>query len=178
MMMKISNLPAVIWITGLPCSGKTTIGAGIYQILKEKGMRAEHLDGDEIRKIFPDTGFSREERDRHIRRIGYLASMLERHGIFVVASFISPYKESRRFVRSMCNRFIEVYLSTPLSVCEKRDTKGLYARSRLGQIKGFTGIDDPFEIPSVPELIIDTSVLNIEESISLIIRYVFNINRQ
>jgi len=173
-----TTLPAVIWITGLPCSGKTTIGAGVFKILTGKGFSAEHLDGDEIRKIFPETGFSKEERDRHIKRIGYLASMLERHGITVIASFISPYTESRNFVRSLCNNFIEVYLSTPLSVCEQRDDKGLYARSRMGEIKGFTGIDDPFEIPPAPELIIDTSVLTREESIDSVIKYFFKTDRQ
>jgi len=169
--MIMNDIPAVIWITGLPCSGKTTIGAGVYKILKEKGLRAEHLDGDEIRKIFPDTGFGREERNRHIRRIGFLASILEKHGIFVVATFISPYEESRNFARNLCKNFVEVFLSTPLNVCEQRDTKGLYARSRLGEIKGFTGIDDPFETPSAPELVIDTSLLSAEECIELIIKY-------
>lgn len=166
--------PAVIWLTGLPCSGKTTIAAGVYKILNEKGFNTEHLDGDEIRKIFPDTGFSREERDRHIQKVGYLSSILEKHAIFVVASFISPYADTRNFVRSLCKNFVEVYLSTPLSVCEQRDQKGLYARARRGEIKGFTGIDDPYEVPPMPEITIDTSLLSVEKSTDLIIRFLFS----
>lgn len=161
--------PSVIWLTGLSGSGKSTIAERVYEILKERGLKVEFLDGDLVRDVFPKTGFSKEERDRHIRRIGFLASMLERNGVFVVASFIAPYKESRDFVRDRCKNYKEVYLSTPLEVCEQRDPKGLYARVRNGEIKNFTGVDDPYEIPKNPWLNIDTSNMSIEESVNSII---------
>ena len=109
-----------------------------------------------MRDIFPATGFTRPERDAHIRRVGYLASTLEKNGVFVVASFVSPYEASRQFVRSLCSNFVEVYVATPLEECERRDVKGLYARARRGEIANFTGIDDPYEPPASPELVIDT----------------------
>jgi adenylylsulfate kinase len=149
--------PAVIWFTGLSGSGKSTIADGVAQDLISRGYRVERLDGDSIRNIFPNTGFTRPERDEHIRRVGFLASTLEKNGVFVVASFVSPYEDSRRFVRGLCRNFVEVYVATPLEECERRDTKGLYARARRGEIANFTGISDPYEIPSSPELVVDTT---------------------
>ncbi len=162
--------PAVIWLTGLSGSGKSTIAEGVYSELKNKGLKVEHLDGDVVRDIFPRTGFSKEERDRHIRRIGFLASMLEKNGVFVVASFIAPYKESRDFVRNQCNNYKEIYLSTPLEECEKRDPKGLYAKVRAGEIKNFTGIDDPYEQPDNPYLTLDTSNISILKSVDKVVK--------
>jgi adenylylsulfate kinase len=161
----------VIWLTGLSASGKTTIGDALAENLKTLGHRVEHLDGDLVRKMFPGTGFSREERDRHIKRVGYLAAMLEKHGVFVVASFISPYLEARAFVRSLCSNFIEVYVSTPLNECEKRDPKGLYKKARTGEITNFTGIDDPYEPPENPEIEIDTTGLTVDEAVERILNY-------
>jgi len=166
--------PAVIWFTGLPGSGKTTLGNAVAKALKERGATVERLDGDMIRDIFPGTGFSPEDRDRHIRRVGYLAGRLEAYGVAVVASFISPYRESRRFARSQCRRFIEVYLSTPLEVCEKRDPNGLYSRARKGEIPHFTGVNDPYEAPEHPEIRIDTSDMDVSECVSLILSYLDN----
>jgi adenylylsulfate kinase len=163
--------PAVIWLTGLSASGKSTIAQGVVDYLSKNGTRVEHLDGDIVREIFPQTGFSKEERDRHIRRVGYLAAMLEKHDVTVVASFISPYREARNFVRSLCKNFIEIHVSTPLEVCEQRDPKGLYAKARRGEIKEFTGIDDPYEAPENPELIIDTTDQTIEESEKIVVDY-------
>ena len=160
--------PFVIWITGLPAAGKTTIGEALAKALKEKGLRVEHLDGDRIRKLFPGTGYGKDDRNNHIQRVGYLAGTLERNGVCVVASFISPYREAREFVRSQCSQFIEVYLSTPIEECEKRDPKGLYKKARRGEIKGFTGIDDPYEVPENPEIEIDTSELSVEETIRIL----------
>ena len=159
--------PYVIWITGLPAAGKTTIGEAITAALKEKGQRVEHLDGDRMRKLFPGTGFSKKDRNSHIRRVGYLAGMLEKNGVTVVASFVSPYRDTRAFVRAQCNQFIEVYLSTPLTECEKRDPKGLYKKARKGEITQFTGIDDPYEPPENPEIEIDTSKQTVSESIRI-----------
>lgn len=163
------KLPAVIWLTGLPGSGKSTIAGGLFEYLSENGYRVEHLDGDIVRKMFPKTGFSKEERDRHIRRVGYLAAMLEKHDVTVVASFISPYREAREFVRSLCKNFIEIHIATPLEVCEQRDPKGLYAKARKGEIKDFTGVDDPYEEPLKPDLRIDTTNQSVEESLQVVI---------
>jgi len=161
----------VIWLTGLSASGKTTIGDTLAENLKTLGHRVEHLDGDLVRKMFPGTGFTREERDRHIKRVGYLAAMLEKHGVFVVASFISPYREARAFVRSQCNNYIEVYISTPLEECEKRDPKGLYKKARAGEITNFTGIDDPYEPPENPEIEVDTTGITVNEAVERILEY-------
>ena len=164
------KLPVVVWLTGLSGAGKTTLAKHLVERFEEKEIPVEFLDGDIVRNIFPKTGFSREERDRHIKRIGFLAGILERNGISVVASFISPYKESRDFVRDNCSNFFEVYVATPLAECEKRDVKHLYARARAGEIKHFTGIDDPYEEPENPELKIDTTGRSVEECVDDIIR--------
>jgi adenylylsulfate kinase len=161
----------VIWLTGLSASGKTTIGNALAENLKALGNKVEHLDGDLVRKMFPGTGFTREERDRHIKRIGYLAAMLEKHEVTVVASFISPYREAREFVRSQCSNFIEVYVSTPLEECERRDPKGLYKKARKGDILNFTGISDPYEPPENPEIDIDTTGISVEDAVNRILAY-------
>jgi len=162
--------PSVIWFTGLSGAGKSTISEAVYERLKKKGLKIEHLDGDAVRSIFPMTGFSKEERNRHIKRVGFLASMLEKNGVFIIASFISPYKESRDFVRNLCSNFREVYVSTPLAECERRDSKGLYAKARKGEIKQFTGIDDPYEVPQNPEITVDTSNQSVNESIDYVMK--------
>ncbi len=156
--------PAVIWFTGLSGSGKSAIAVWVAQALEREGHKVERLDGDTIRDIFPATGFTRPERDQHIRRVGYLASRLEKNGVFVVASLVSPYQDSRDFVRGLCDRFLEVYVATPIEECERRDAKGLYAKARRGEIANFTGIDDPYEQPLAPELTVDTSGLSVEQA--------------
>jgi len=157
--------PSVIWLTGLSGAGKSAIGEEVYKRIKARGLKVEQLDGDKVRDIFPKTGFSKEERNRHVKRVGFLASMLEKNNVFVVASFISPYRESRKFVRSLCTNFKEVHIATPLEVCEQRDVKGLYAKARSGEITQFTGIDDPYEEPKNPEIKVDTTNQSIEESV-------------
>lgn len=164
--------PFVLWFTGLSGSGKSTIADRVRRSLQARGIKVERLDGDEIRAVFPDTGFDRAGRMAHIARVGYLASVLERNGICTVVSLISPYREAREEVRQRCGRFIEVHVSTPLDVCEERDVKGLYARSRRGEISGFTGIDDPYEAPEDPELRIDTSRLTVAESAAIVMNHV------
>ena len=138
--------------------------------LRSKGHKVEYLDGDALREVFPNTGFSKEERDTHIKRVGYLASRLEHNGVFVVAAFVSPYEDARAFVRNLCDNFIEVYVSTPLEICEKRDPKGLYKKARAGEIKNFTGIDDPYEPPQSPELTLDTSKIQEAPAVETVLK--------
>jgi adenylylsulfate kinase len=163
--------PAVVWFTGLSGSGKSTLAKRVFAALQERGLKAEYLDGDAIRKVFPETGFSRAERDLHVRRVGHLAAVLEKNGVFVVASLISPYEDSRRFVRGLCRNFVEVHVSTPLAVCEARDPKGLYALARRGEKPNFTGVNDPYEPPPRCEITVDTSRLSEEESFSRVMEH-------
>ena len=167
----MSKEPYVIWFTGLSGAGKTTLAEKLAVYLKAKGEKCELLDGDTVRNIFPQTGFTKKDRDEHVKRMGFLASMLERNGVTVLASFISPYRESRDFVRKMCRNFVEVYVSTSIEVCEKRDVKGLYRKARNGEIKSFTGIDDPYEPPLNPEITINTAEETVEESLERLINY-------
>lgn len=168
---RTSGAPFVVWFTGLSGSGKSTIAERVRAELERRGLAVEYLDGDTIRDILPGTGFSPQERDAHIRRVGHLASTLEKHGVFVVASLISPYTASRDFVRGLCRDFVEVHVSTPLEVCEKRDPKGLYAAARRGEKPNFTGVSDPYEPPERCELSIDTSRLSEDEAFSRVMAY-------
>jgi len=160
--MKWDVRPVVVWFTGLSGSGKSTLARWLADELRTWGLPVEVLDGDDIRARFPGIGFTRAEREAHIKRVGHLASTLEQNGVCVVVSLISPYEESRQFVRRLCHNFVEVYVSTPLDVCERRDVKGLYAKTRAGAIAHFTGIDDPYEAPSSPDLLLDTSHVPVE----------------
>jgi adenylylsulfate kinase len=159
----------VLWFTGLSGSGKSTIAVRVHQELQRRGAEVEYIDGDALREVFPRTGFTREEREEHLRRTGYMASRLAAHGVTVVASFVSPYRESREFIRKLCPGFVEIYVSTPLEECERRDVKGLYARARRGEIRNFTGIDDPYEAPEHPELTLDTRTLSVEQSVATVL---------
>jgi len=142
-----------VWLTGLSGAGKTTICSALYTELLARGFRVEVLDGDVIRKLFcSDLGFSKEDRDENIRRIGLVAELLTRNGVVVLISAISPYRAAREEVRARIGDFIEVYVNTPLEVCEQRDPKGLYKKARRGEIAGFTGIDDPYEAPLAPDV--------------------------
>lgn len=163
---------AVIWLTGLSGAGKSTIADWLGNELRARGhKKVECVDGDGVRALFPATGFTKVDRDAHVRRIGYLASRLEHYGVIVIASFVSPYRESRDFVRGLCQHFIEVHVATELDVCERRDVKGLYAKARRGEITSFTGIDDPYEAPLAPEIQLDTNQLSIEEAGRLVLAY-------
>jgi adenylylsulfate kinase len=154
---------AVLWLTGLSGAGKSTIAARVEVELRARSAAVEYLDGDIIRDIAP-SGFSRSERDAQVRRVGFFASRLANHGITVICALISPYARSREYVRRLCENFVEIYISTPLSECERRDPKGLYARARRGEIAHFTGLDDPYEAPERPELTIDTMRMSSEEA--------------
>lgn len=160
---------AVLWFTGLSGSGKSTIATQVHQELVRRGVEVEYLDGDALRSVFPNTGYTRAEREEHLRRTGYMASRMAAHGVTVVASFVSPYRESRKFIRALCRRFVEIYVATPLAECERRDPKGLYARARRGEIVNFTGIDDPYEAPENPELTLDTRTLSVDQCVAKVL---------
>jgi adenylylsulfate kinase len=154
----------VIWFTGLSGAGKSTIAGEVHRRLQGTGRAVEHLDGDAIREVFPATGFSRAERDDHVRRVGFLASRLEHHGVVVICALISPYAAARASVRRLCRPLVEVHVSTPLQECERRDVKGLYRGARRGEIANFTGIDDACEEPVNPDLRIDTTMMSVAEA--------------
>jgi adenylylsulfate kinase len=156
--------------TGLSGSGKSTIAARVVEQLKQQGRKVEYLDGDNIRDIFPATGFTRPERDSHIRRVGFVASRLEAHGVIAVTSLVSPYRDSRDFVRGLSRNFIEIWVSTPYEECERRDIKGLYAKARRGEVKNFTGLDDPYEPPARPDLEIDTRNVPVEAAVQKVLK--------
>jgi adenylylsulfate kinase len=147
----------VIWFTGLSGSGKTTIAHLVEDKLMEAGVPVEILDGDVVREnLSKGLGFSKEDRDTNIRRIAFVAHLLQRNGVFVITAAISPYRSVREEARVMSKDFVEVFADAPLEVCEERDVKGLYQRARAGEIKGFTGIDDPYEPPVGPEVVCST----------------------
>jgi adenylylsulfate kinase len=151
------EIPAfVVWITGIPLSGKTTIGNALYEKLQKEGIKVQRLDSKDVRALFPEVGYTKEERNEHIKRVGYLASILERNGVSSVASFISPYKESRDFVRKNIKNFVEIYTKASAEICMKRDKQGIYEKALKGEIKNFTGISDVYEEPQNPEIIINT----------------------
>ena len=169
---RTSVKPSVLWMTGLPGSGKSTIAEELLSRLVKKGAAAEWLDGEQTRRILPNLGFSKDERARHVLKAGLIAKMLEKNGIFVVASYISPYSEDRQQVRELCQNFIEIHISTPIEECERRDSKGMYTKARSGEIKHFTGVSDPYEPPANPDLTIDTSKVSTTEACDLILAHI------
>ena len=146
-----------VWFTGLSSAGKTTISRALYQTLRERGHQVKWLDGDGVRRgLSKDLGFSKEDRDQNVRRIGMLAELLTRNGAIVLVSAISPYRAVRDEVRYRIGSFLEVYVHAPLEVCERRDVKGIYFQARAGQIHKVTGVDDPYEPPLAPEVVCAT----------------------
>ncbi len=163
-----------IWFTGFSAAGKSTTAEALERLFLAQGRRVTMLDGDVVRtNLSKGLGFSKEDRDVNIRRIGFVASEIVRHGGVVVCAAVSPYRAIRDEVRSMMEegRFIEVYVDTPIGVCEERDPKGLYAKARQGLLKGFTGIDDPYEPPLKAEITLDTVVNSEEGNACLILDY-------
>jgi adenylylsulfate kinase len=164
----------ILWFTGLPSSGKSTIANELEKKLITMGTRTYILDGDNIRMgLCKDLGFSEEDRGENIRRIGEVSKLFVDAGCIVLSAFVSPYIKDRDGVRELVGdgEFIEVFVDAPLEVCEERDVKGLYKKAREGVIKGFTGIDDPYEAPLNAEIIIDTSKLSLEEGVDVILQY-------
>jgi adenylyl-sulfate kinase len=147
-----------LWFTGLSGAGKSTIANIVVADLQERGHRVELLDGDEVREhLSKGLGFSKEDRDINIRRIGFVASLLARNGVVAVTAAISPYRSVREEVRGWIDNFVEIHVATSLEDCEARDVKGLYAKARAGAIPEFTGVSDPYETPENPELRIETA---------------------
>jgi adenylylsulfate kinase len=170
----MSNKGFTLWFTGLSGAGKSTLAQYLTPILKdEHGCKVEVLDGDEVREnLSKGLGFSKEDRDTNIRRIGYVANLLSRNGSVAITAAISPYTALRDEIRGMTNAsFVEVYVHAPLEVVEERDTKGLYKKARAGEIANFTGISDPYEAPETPEVRVDTSEESIEQSAAKVIEY-------
>jgi adenylylsulfate kinase len=161
--------PAVVFLTGLSGSGKTTIAKTVIENLKKKGLAPLLLDGDEIRNAIKLTGFDEESRKRHNLNVGYMAKLLEAQGKVVIVSLISPYDDIRNQIRSMCSKFIEVHVATDIKVCMERDPKGMYKKAISGEIKDFTGISAPYYPPQNPELILDTASMSAEECAGKII---------
>ncbi len=145
-----------LWLTGLPSAGKTTIGKILVERLSGRGRFAELLDGDEIRRgLSADLGFDRASREAHAGRVAFVAKLLARNGAIPIVALISPYRSSRAKARAEIGRFVEIYVDTPLAVCEQRDVKGLYKKARAGEIHEMTGVDDPYEPPEHPEITVD-----------------------
>jgi adenylylsulfate kinase len=167
---------ATLWFTGLSGSGKSTIAVALENTLHQHGKLSYRLDGDNIRLgINKNLGFSAEDRTENIRRIGEISKLFVDSAVFALSSFISPYREDRNKVRELHDEsgynFIEVYVDCPLAEAEKRDPKGLYKKARAGEIKNFTGIDDPYEAPENPEIHLRTDQMTVEEEVSTIINY-------
>ncbi len=165
---------AILWFTGLSGAGKSTLAHAVEEILHEKNVRTFVLDGDNVRHgLCSDLGFSDEDRQENIRRVGEVAKIIIETGAIVLTAFISPFKSDRDRVRSLVNEgdFIEIYVKCPLEKCEERDVKGLYKKARAGEIKEFTGISSPYEVPENAEIVVDTGKLSLQESAAKVVDY-------
>jgi len=167
----------VLWFTGLPSSGKTTISQGVCRVLRNKGLIVKHLDGDVIRrKINKDLSFSKRDRGKNLAIAADLAKSLIKQENIVIASFVSPYQDQRKRIRKKLGNFIEIFVNTPLEICQKRDIKGLYKKAHLGQIKNFTGVSGPYEPPERPEIELKTAQESVKQSVDKVIKYLLNNN--
>ena len=164
--------PFNLWLTGLPLSGKTTIANGVYKELQKLDIPLERLDSKDIRELIPNVGFSRENRNNHLKRVAHLVKTLQHNSISTVCSFVSPYKESRKFIRQMVKNNIVVYIKADIKTCQSRDYKGVYKRALSGEIENFTGIDDIYEEPKYAEIVIDTIKVDIDDAVSIIVKYI------
>lgn len=167
----IKTLRTTLWLTGLPCSGKTTLGKRLKEELDNRGYKAVHLDGDDVRgRLNADLGFSVEDRRENLRRIAHVARLFNENGNFVIASFVSPTNEFRRMIKDIIGNFKLVYLKCSVEACEKRDRKGMYKKARLGEIKEFTGISASFEEPESADLVVDTEAQDIETCVRAVLK--------
>jgi adenylyl-sulfate kinase len=166
------NTGFTLWLTGFSGAGKTTIAVAMEKQLRQRGVNIERLDGDTVREsLTRDLGFSKEDRDKNIERVTFVAKLLSRNGVGVVSSFISPYRAMRDYARRETSNFIEVFVNAPLEVCAERDVKGLYAKAFAGQIPNFTGVNDPYEPPVSPEITVHTDRETLDESVAIIVAY-------
>lgn len=174
----IQTTGCVIWLTGLPCSGKTTIGDSLAKILKNEGYNVERLDGDIVRneKLSDDLRYSKEDRDKNINRISFVCKLLSRNKTIVIASFVSPYKKTRNNIRNSVTNFIEVFVKASPEKCSERDVKGMWKKAKEGKIKNFTGYSAPYEEPLSPEIVINTEKETVKESVARII-YFLRLNK-
>lgn len=164
------NKGFTLWMTGLPCSGKSTLAEALVPRFRAMGRNVELLDGDIVRThLCKGLGFSREDRDTNIRRIGFVCHLLSRNGVIAIGAAISPYKVIRDELREEIGDFVECYVDAPLELCIQRDVKGMYAKALRGEMKGFTGIDDPYEPPDNPEIRVQTENLTLDESVELVL---------
>lgn len=155
---------ATVWFTGIPSSGKSTIAREVYQQLYDRHCAVELLDGAEVREsLSRGLGFSREDREENVRRIGYVAKLLSRNGVIAICAAVSPYQASRDEVRRNTSNFVEIYVHCPVEVAESRDTDGMYARARRGEIAEFTGVNAPYEAPQAPEVFVDSAAESVEQ---------------
>ncbi len=161
----------VLWFTGLPASGKKAVADKVYQELLKSDLKVERLDSHDVRPLFPEIGFSPPEVNRHVKRAGHLCSMLEKNGVIVVASFVSPYAESRRFARSVAKNFVEVYMKSTVEACEKRDEKGHYAMARRGEYQNFPGVDAAYDAPEQAEITVEIDEKTTDEAAMQIVAY-------
>lgn len=168
----MSEQGVTLWFTGLSGAGKSTIARRVEEILRERGEPVEWLDGDAVREhLARDLGFTREDRQRNVERITYVAKLLTKHGVIVLVSAISPYRESREYARNQIGRFVEIFVDAPLDVVIARDVKGLYKRALAGEIDHFTGVSDPYEPPKNPEITLDTVRESVEQCARRVIDY-------
>ncbi len=163
--------PFVLWITGIPRSGKTTLGDMVYKKLEKEGIKIQRLDSHDVRPLFPETGFTRDEVNSHIKRVGHLTSMMENNGISTIASFVSPFTESRDFVRNICQNYIEVYLKTTADEISEKYGCELYEKARQGLVKDVAGMDIKYETSSQTELVIEMCDLSLEKATDIIVDY-------
>ncbi len=165
----MANVGFTIWFTGLSGSGKSTLSEILEQRLQARGRKVEIMDGDLVRThLSKGLGFSREDRDTNIKRIAFVCNLLSRNGVICISAAIAPYREAREWAREHIGNFVEIYIKCPLEVCRARDVKGLYKLVDEGKIKNFTGIDDPYEEPQHPDLVVETDKETVEESIGRI----------
>ena len=164
--------PFNLWFTGLPLSGKSTIADSVYNELKKLDIPLERLDSKDIRDVVPGIGFSREDRNRHMHRVGHLIKTLQNNSVSTVASFVSPYRESRKAIRDMVKNNIVVYVKADIETCKSRDYKGVYKKAISGELKNFSGINDVYEEPQHAEITINTDRTSVEDATKEIVKYV------
>ena len=163
----------VIWLTGLPCSGKTSLSKKVEEHFKKNSLAIQCLDGDVLRQtISKDLGFSKEDRNKNIERVIYISKMLSDNGVNVVTAFVSPYRDTRKMAKKICSNFLEIFVKCDLRECQKRDSKGMYKKALMGEIKDFTGVQDPYQEPKNPDFVIETDKDSLENNAKKLINFV------